>query len=558
MDRVSQRGKGEQGMKWFLDLTTRNKLFAGFGLMIVFLATVIATAYQGIAAIQASQKNLYREDFSNAVDLLNLRSDENGIRAALFSMMAVTKRSEQEVWQQEIKQRSTEMAEGTRRLLERNRNDPRLSSRVEELKTIREAYAQTRDAQVIPLIYAGKAEQARTLSLGMQEERYRKMRAIAQELGDAAVEQARAAVAISEQRTEQTVRVFVIIGIAAMLLGLAMVLLLNRIIAVPLRAIAGIAGQVAGGDLTVSVPADNRADEVGDLMHAFRTMVEKLRQTTREINEGVGVLASSSSEILATTTQVASGAAETATAVSETTATVEEVKQTAQVASQKAKYVSESAQKVAQVSLTGRKAVEDAIAGMHRIQEQMESIAESIVRLSEQSQAIGEIIATVNDLAEQSNLLAVNAAIEATRAGEQGKGFAVVAQEVKSLAEQSKQATTQVRTILGDIQKATSAAVLATEQGNKAVEAGVKQTGETGESIRLLAESITEAAQAATQIAASSQQQMVGMDQVALAMENIKQASTQNVAGTKQAEVAAQGLHELGQRLKQLAAQYKV
>ncbi|MDP2371400.1 methyl-accepting chemotaxis protein, partial [Rhodoferax sp.] len=334
-------------MKWFLDFTTRGKLFAGFGTMIVLLATVIATAYLGITAIQASQKNLYQEDFSNAVDLLNLRSDENAIRAALFSMMAVTKRSDQEIWHQEVKQRSKEIAETTRWLLERNRNDPRLSGQIEELKTIREAYAQTRDAEVIPLIYAGKAEQARTLSLDTQEERYRKMRAIARELGDTAVERARTAVAISEQRTEQTVRMFVILGIAAMLFGLAMVLLLNRIIAVPLRAIAGIAGEVAGGDLTVSVPADNRADEVGDLARAFRVMVEKLRQTTREINEGVNVLTTSSSEILAITTQVASGAAETATAVSETTATVEEVKQTAQLASQKARFVSDSAQKVA-------------------------------------------------------------------------------------------------------------------------------------------------------------------------------------------------------------------
>ena len=276
------------------------------------------------------------------------------------------------------------------------------------------------------------------------------------------------------------------------------------------------------------------------------------RSITRQLRESINQLSSSASEILATTTQVASGAAETVAAVTETTATVEEVKQTAQLASQKAKYVSDSAQKASQVSQTGRKSVEDAVQGMHRIQEQMESIAESIVRLSEQSQAIGEIIATVNGLAEQSNLLAVNAAIEATKAGEQGKGFGVVAQEIKSLAEQSKQATAQVRSILGDIQKATGAAVLATEQGNKAVEAGVKQTGETGESIRLLAESITEAAQAATQIAASSQQQMVGMDQVALAMENIKQASVQNVAGTRQAEVAAQSLHELGQRLGDL------
>jgi len=275
------------------------------------------------------------------------------------------------------------------------------------------------------------------------------------------------------------------------------------------------------------------------------------RAITRQLRESIARIASSSSEILATTTQVAAGAAETATAVSETTATVEEVKQTAQLASQKARFVSDSAQKASQVSQRGSQSVEEAIQGMNRIQEQ-ESIAESIVRLSEQSQAIGEIIATVNDLAEQSNLLSVNAAIEAAKAGEQGKGFAVVAQEVKSLAEQSRQATGQVRTLLGDIQKATSAAVLATEQGNKAVEAGVRQTGETGEAIRHLAESINEAAQAATQIAASSQQQMVGMDQVALAMENIKQASLQNVSGTRQAEVAAQGLHELGQKLGDL------
>lgn len=273
------------------------------------------------------------------------------------------------------------------------------------------------------------------------------------------------------------------------------------------------------------------------------------RTITRQLRESITLLSSSAAEILATTSQVAAGATETAAAVSETTATVEEVKQTAQLASQKARYVSDSAQKASDVSQTGRRAVDDAVQGMHHIQEQMESIAESIVRLSEQSQVIGEIIATVNGLAEQSNLLAVNAAIEATKVGELGKGFGVVAQEIRSLAEQSKQATAQVRTILGDIQKATSAAVLATEQGNKAVEAGVKQTRETGESIRLLADSVNQAAQAATQIAASSQQQMVGMDQVAMAMESIKQASTQNVAGTRQAEVAAQGLHELGQRL---------
>jgi len=324
--------------------------------------------------------------------------------------------------------------------------------------------------------------------------------------------------------------------------------LVTRSITKPLARLQEGAEAVGSGDLDYRLGMIGK-NEIDRVAQAFDEMTEKLDRLMRETRQTVNVLASSSKEILATTTQLAAGVAETATAVSETTATVEEVKQTAQVAGQKAKYVSESAQKASRVSQTGRKSVEDAMQGMQRIQEQMASIAESIVRLAEQSQAIGEIIASVNDLAEQSNLLAVNAAIEAARAGEQGKGFAVVAQEVKSLAEQSRQATAQVRTILGDIQKATGAAVLATEQGSKAVETGVKQSTQAGESIRLLAESITEAAQAATQIAASSQQQMVGMDQVAMAMESIKQASVQNVSGTKQAETAAQSLHELGQRL---------
>ncbi|MBL6985887.1 MAG: MCP four helix bundle domain-containing protein [Methylobacter sp.] len=276
------------------------------------------------------------------------------------------------------------------------------------------------------------------------------------------------------------------------------------------------------------------------------------RAITRQLRETIAQLTTSSAEILATTTQVAAGSAETATAVSETTATVEEVKQTVQMASQKAKRVSDSAQQVATISETGRQAVEELIAGMERIREQTAAAAESIVRLSEQSQVIGEIILTVNDLAEQSNLLAVNAAIEAAKAGEQGKGFAVVAQEIKSLAEQSKQATTQVRAILGDIQKATGAAVMATDLSGKAVDAGVRQSDTAGEAIRMLADSISEAAQAALQIAASSQQQLVGMDQVALAMENIKQAITQNMVGTKQSEVAALNLHAQGVKLRQL------
>ncbi|MEJ1972566.1 MAG: CHASE3 domain-containing protein [Lacunisphaera sp.] len=322
-----------------------------------------------------------------------------------------------------------------------------------------------------------------------------------------------------------------------------------------LKGMAGVAGKIAAGDLRVKVQPQSEKDVLGN---AFASMVENLQRLTGELTEGVSVLGTSANEISVSTTQLAASASESAAAVSETTTTVEEVRQTAEVASQKARDVSESAQKAAQISVSGRKSIQDVDTGMSRIRQQMEAIAASMARLNEQSQTIGQIIATVEDLAAQSNLLAVNAAIEAAKAGEHGKGFGVVAQEVKSLAEQSRQATNQVRTILSDVQKATATAVLATEQGTKAVEAGARQTELAGESIQVLSDSVTEAAQSATQIAASSQQQLVGVDQVATAMESIKQASTQNVASAKQLETAARNLSELGQRLKQLVAQYQV
>jgi methyl-accepting chemotaxis protein len=322
-----------------------------------------------------------------------------------------------------------------------------------------------------------------------------------------------------------------------------------------LKEMAGIAGKIAAGDLRSKSRPQSEKDVLGT---AFAVMVENLQKLTSDLTEGVSVLGTSATEISASTTQLAASASESAAAVSETTTTVEEVRQTAQLASQKAKNVSDTAHRAAQISLSGRKSIDDVGAGMNRIRQQMDAIAASMGRLSEQSQAIGQIIATVEDLAAQSNLLAVNAAIEAAKAGEHGKGFGVVAQEVKSLAEQSRQATNQVRTILSDVQKATTSAVLATEQGSKAVEAGIKQAEVAGASILSLTDGVSEAAQAATQIAASSQQQLVGVDQVAMAMENIKQASIQNVASAKQLESAAYNLKELGLRLKQLVAKYQV
>ena len=584
-------------MKWLTDIQMRTKLLLGFGIIIVLMMIVMLIAYRSIRVLEESQKTLFERDYAATVDLLELRADLNRQRSQALEMILRSERPDQQALELDIKERGGQIDKRLQKLSDSGLNDSNFIGRIQELKTTLNAYRQARELQ-FNLIYEGKIEEAKQMSTGAQDERFEKILSIALELGKEAENKAAAAISDSAQRVKETNRLFVIVGLSALLMSVVVVLLLNQIIAKPLQEISGLADRIAIGDLVLSgLPNGDRRDEVGVLSqtfsrmtrslqekagvakqiaagnlkvdvkpqsekdvlgNAFATMVVNLRSVTGEIKEGVSVLATSANEIRASTSLVASGSAETAAAMSETTATVEEVKQTAQVSSQKAKQVSESAQKVVQVSQGGEKAVGDTIEGMNRIREQMEAIAESTVRLSEQGQAIGEIIATVNDLAERSNLLAVNAAIEAAKAGEQGRGFVVVAQEIKSLAEQSRQATAQVRTILGDIQQATNAAVMATEQGSKAVDAGVRQSNQAMAAIRTLADSIDNSAQAATQIAASSHQQLIGMDQVAMAMENIKEASAQNAASTRQTEAAAQSLYELGQKLKQLVEQYQV
>ncbi len=319
----------------------------------------------------------------------------------------------------------------------------------------------------------------------------------------------------------------------------------------------GFVSRVGGGDLTreVSVPGKDELAELGTHLNQMTAGLRGMALTTRATAESVHA---ATAQIRASTQQQAASVAQQLAAVEQTTATLSEITESGAQINRRAQDVAHNAQGAAASSETGLKAVEDTNQAMDGIREQAEAVAENIVVLSERTQAIGEIILTVNDIAERSHLLALNAAIEAAAAGEHGRTFAVVAGEIKSLADQAKEATAQVRSNLSEIQHGINASVMLTEEAVKRVAAGKRQTDATQATIRELAESIQESVQAFQQIVAGTNQQQIGLEQVIQALQNIREASSQTAAGTRQLEGAATNLNELGQGLVEAVRNYRV
>lgn len=362
-------------------------------------------------------------------------------------------------------------------------------------------------------------------------------------------------------RDEETARLvflssFSMIGIAVVMSVISLNWL-RRDLVDPLNKLSLSLTKLVAGELRVELPEATTNDELAVAVKNFGKLVDSLKDDRQKIISAVGILNASVEQIINSTSTSASGAKQTAATVTETTVAAEEVRQTTMVATENSRFVADLAEETAKVSLEGRNATEITVAQMTRMREQMKTIAEGMAGLLEKSQAIAEITSTVDDLAQQSNLLAVNAAVEAARAGELGKGFSVVAQEVKALAALSKEATAEVRRILEDIQRATAAAAISIEQGSGMVEAAVKQSSEAGNAIEALTKSVSEAASAASQIAAANQEQLIGIDQVVTAMQGIQGAMRQHAEVSKSIDGAARELFSAKNQLQLLVDRYK-
>jgi methyl-accepting chemotaxis protein len=315
--------------------------------------------------------------------------------------------------------------------------------------------------------------------------------------------------------------------------------------------------RIAVGELSARVDVHAADPQVAALARNLNEMAERLGTLSGRVQGAASQMTAATSQILAVVSQHTAASSEQAAAVAQTTVTIDEVRASARSVADRAGEMAQRATGMMEVSSEGADAVDEIVSGMTVIRSRVDQIASDISTLSTRTYAIQSITQSVSELADQSNMLALNATIEAARAGEQGKGFAVVAQEVRSLAEQSKAATAQVREILLEIEQAASTAVNATEEGSRAVAAGVERARLAGDAIDRMEANIREAAEFASTIALSAREQNIGMDQLAQAMADVSASSTQMAMGADDTQNAAASLVAIAEELSRTTDRYE-
>ncbi|MBF0323564.1 MAG: HAMP domain-containing protein [Alphaproteobacteria bacterium] len=362
----------------------------------------------------------------------------------------------------------------------------------------------------------------------------------------------------TDQHITESIIWQVIAGMVAAMGGIGISWLISHQMVDPLARCADAALEIAKGNLRIDPQKVTSGDELGQLQESFNEMLFSLREIAQQSRSVCDSLTLAAAQILTSTQEQAAGTKQQAAAVQEITTTVEEINLSSKQVAERSRQVAGTAEAVAVSGTAGLQAVHDASVGMEAIREQTETVAENIITLSERTQAVGEIIATVNDIAEQSNLVALNAAIEAADARESGRRFSVVANEIKNLADQAKEATGQVRGILEQTQKGINTSVMLTEEALKRVETGRERTDLSEQVIRQMAANIQDSVHAFQQIVGATNQQQIGLEQVTQALHEIRQASQQTATTTAHLERSSVELTKLGEQLARTLEKYRL
>lgn len=416
---------------------------------------------------------------------------------------------------------------------------PQLQKANLALKGYRDAVGQYRDAQLVSV------------------QALAKMTELGQQLLDNSEQLNSSQNAKRDADTRQAQSTLGIATVVALILGVLAAWIITRQITVPLGQTLVAVERVASGDLTHNLSVDRR-DELGQLQGSIQRMTVELRQLISGIGEGVTQIASAAEELSAVTEQTSAGVNsqkvetdQVATAMHEMTATVQEVARNAEEASEAAVAADQQARE-------GDKVVNEAIAQIERLATEVGHSTEAMAELKRESDKIGSVLDVIKSVAQQTNLLALNAAIEAARAGEAGRGFAVVADEVRSLAQRTQKSTEEIEELISGLQNGTRQVATIMDNSRELTVSSVELTRRAGTSLESITRTVSAIQSMNQQIAAAAEEQSATAEEINRSVLNVRDVSEQTSAASEETAASSVELARLGSHLQALVGRFRV
>lgn len=546
-------------MKWFRDLKVRNKLLVVFGFVLLLnLGTYVVNFFE-FKHLKDDLHIIVDDRYVMVNKLDDVKADVLMIAETLRNMLLVDDQKQIDAYMNRV--REVQAAVGDRlKYLEGVIKSEEGKKLFAELKAAREEYIKEREKQ-FNFLKEGKKKEAKELLLGPVASAQQKYLDAIERNVQFQEKMMQETVKETDSEYRKSIIIMVVSGIISLIIIILSIIILTKGISSPIVKCASVAGSMAEGDLTKKLDIEASQipkDEVGTLLTATSNMSEKLRAMLSELKITSDTLASASQQLSASSEQMSRGVLEQSGRSSQIATSSTEMSQTVIDIAKNASSIASSAVETAKTAKTGEEIVDKAVQEVKAIAQTVSESAGLMTSLGDKSKQIGDIVNVIKDIADQTNLLALNAAIEAARAGEQGRGFAVVADEVRKLAEKTSKATSEIASMIGAIQSEVQKAVSSMNEGTKRVEIGVEYSSNAGKALREIVKSVDNLQSMVQQIASATEEMSSVSEQISSDIETIATVARETSTSSEQIAESSSDLARLATKLSDLVRQFKI